>query len=140
MSPSPQVSGSMAVEKQAPECEIRVISSSVISDPLRAVLDTGASKTVLPESIKKSLDPRRRSNEQVKLRFANTGIVLTNIYILDIEINGHLFTGVDVVFIPHRTEDMPALIGRNLLDNHKLVLNWKSSIWQMNCNLCDDCS
>jgi hypothetical protein len=139
---SPKVSGRMAgINRPVPQCPIVVISpaSPDLNIPITAILDTGAALTVLPKSIKSSLDPKLEYVSDVKYRGIDGRESLTSKYIVNINMCNHIFHDVEVIFI-FMGDFTDALIGRNLLENHKLVLNWRAKSWQMNCNNCEDCN
>ncbi len=94
-----------------------------------AIVDTGAVMTCIPESTITQLGSSLVYST-VLVRDANNNIEERTTYRIDIEIDGNEYKNLEVVAISKRY----ALIGRDILNQHKVVLNAPDNIWGLGCN------
>jgi predicted aspartyl protease len=85
--------------------------------PRRAKLDSGASITVIPESLIKRW--RLPSSGAVIVQAYNGSKSMRFTYSVDIIIGGHRFRDIEVTVAPRRT----LLLGRNLLNKLRITLD-----------------
>ncbi len=94
-----------------------------------AIVDTGAVMTCIPESEIKKLGNSLVYNK-IFVRDANNNIQERTTYWIDIRLAENEYTNIEVVAIPKRY----ALIGRDILNQHKVVLNAPKKRWGLGCN------
>ena len=103
-------------EPPAPECDI-VVSWNGVTVPIRALLDSGASVTTIPNAVARQLALRPVS--QAFIRGAQGPRQQRNIYRADVEFLGTLFQSHPVVGLDRDF----ALIGRDILNGYETVLD-----------------
>ena len=94
-----------------------------------AIVDTGAVMTCIPESTITQLGSSLVYSE-VALRDANNNIQKKRTYFINITIADHNYENLEVVAI----RKAYALIGRDILNQHKVVLNAPVEQWGLGCN------
>lgn len=112
------VAPSVTVQAMSPETKV---SAPVVL----GLLDTGASMTCIPLSILEALRP--------SLEYRNSAVAGVNgtkimkIFRIDIRLNSCLFRGLEVVGF----ERDFALVGRDILNNYKIVFDGLNSEWRI---------
>jgi hypothetical protein len=113
-----------------PECFITIVnpsSSSNISQ-VEAIVDSGAVMTCVPESIIQRLGNLIYS--RVTMQDASGSLSDRITYFVNIEItDDRNFQNLEVIAIPKRY----ALIGRDILNQNKVVLYAQQQQWILNC-------
>lgn len=120
-----------------PECSISVSNPSKLSKScnINAIVDSGADMTCIPESVIQDLGNLIKST--IGLRDANGRVVDRDTYVVELTIFLDVVKRVEVISIPKDH----ALIGRDILNEYKLVLDAPSTIWGLNCReICESTS
>ncbi|NEO55749.1 MAG: clan AA aspartic protease [Okeania sp. SIO3B5] len=120
-----------------PQCNITVYNSGNAkqskSISVDAIIDTGAAITCIPKSKLQRLN--LILSRTITMRDANGGSCDRNVYFAHITIAGSTFENYEVIEIsdrkpPHKNY---ALVGRNILNINKVVLNGVEQKWRLNC-------
>ena len=94
-----------------------------------AIVDTGAVMTCIPESEIKKLGINRSGAYRIRLvRDANGNIQERKTYFINISIANYEYKGIEVISISKKY----ALIGRDILNQHKVVLDAPIQRWGLN--------
>lgn len=111
---------SHAIYPPGPALEVRLLHpvSGKRSSYQHAVLDTGSDTTVVPTSLLFSLDVKSFRQQRVLGLWGGEAMVA--LYYVNFEINGRLFTKIEVVGSDSEPE---ILIGRNLSNQLRLLLD-----------------
>jgi predicted aspartyl protease len=113
-------------------------TSIIIHNPLntfccdvKAIVDTGAAMTCIPESEIRNLERSGRSliYDTIRVIDANGNIQERTRYLLNITIASIEYPRFKVIAISKNY----ALIGRDILNNYKVVLNAPQQRWGLNC-------
>lgn len=114
----------------SPDAFIRLINPSNPSKfaGTKAIVDSGAVMTCIPESIFSKLGKLQYSNANV--RDVNNIVISRKTYIVNIQLENKFFSNIEVIVI---SKDY-ALIGRDILNQKKVTLNAPESIWIYDCN------
>jgi predicted aspartyl protease len=102
------------------ECNVQNPISGVAKERQKAKLDTGASRTVIPEAWVEELD-LMPADECTLYDFRGNGQVHLT-YFVDIALNGNSFKWFEVV----STARTNVLVGRDLLNGLKVILDGKN--------------
>ena len=94
-----------------------------------AIVDTGAVMTCIPEAEIKKLGRALRYST-IQMRDANGNVQVRKTYWISIRIAEHEYEELEVIAITKKY----ALIGRDILNQHKLVLNAPKKKWGLGCN------
>jgi predicted aspartyl protease len=93
---------------------------------VKAILDTGGGITCIPQSIIKELGSFVYTTIKVRSPLDINKIILRRLYSVIIEFDGQE-NAVEVLDIP---KDY-AIIGRNILNNYKIILNGPEETWSI---------
>ncbi|MBA2750474.1 MAG: retroviral-like aspartic protease family protein [Tatlockia sp.] len=112
-----------------PECSISVSNPSELSRSrnINAIVDSGADMTCIPESVIQALGSLIQG--EIGLRDVNGNVAARYIYVVELNIFSNITRRVEVLSIPKDN----ALIGRDILNEYKIVLDAPSTIWRLNC-------
>ena len=94
--------------------------------PVLAVLDSGADGTTIPQIAVNHLKPQKV--REVVVEDANGNAVRRQMYILDVDFAGTEYQNHPVILLPTRSY---MLIGRDILRNHRIVLNGPQSFLEI---------
>ncbi len=113
-----------------PECSIQVENPSEPSRSckVRAIVDTGAVMTLVPKSELEQLG-NVKDYGRVYVRDANDNVERKKTYLINIRIADYEFSSIEVVVSPKPY----ALIGRDILNQHKVMLNAPELIGRLDC-------
>ncbi len=114
-------------EFAGPETSLKVLNPSDSSKTVTvaAVVDSAAVMTCIPESQVQQLGNLNYSS--IQIRDLNNTIAEKRTYIIDIELNNHRFSNVEVIAI---SKDY-ALIGRDILNKFKIILDAPNLQWSI---------
>ena len=115
--PFPYRSGFGFGRSPAPVCDV-VISWGGQSKPLEALIDSGASGTVIPDSLAIELNLRKIGEERA--RGYSEQVQVHNRYVADINFYGLMLRRYPVVGVPNRTT---GIIGRDILNRYVTTLH-----------------
>ena len=111
----------------APETIYRVHNPSTgESVPVNALVDTGAAMTIIPESALDNLGEVTIYSSK-KFKFANGEIQRRTTYIVNVTVEGKDENNIEVLAL----DKEHGLIGRDILNKHKIVLNAPRGQWSM---------
>ena len=96
---------------------------------IQTIVDTGAVKTCIPESTVEHLGDSLAYSE-VLVRDANGNLTRRKTYFVDITIANNSYSNIEVVAIPKEY----GLIGRDILNQERVVLNAPEEKWAFDCN------
>lgn len=119
-----------------PECFIRVRNpgtSDSFVDNIAAFIDSGADMTAIPRSIIENLG--NLPQNYVTVQDVHGHHQRRTTYVVDIEIADNLLSKIEVV----ASSLEKVVIGRDILNQYKVVLNGPNNSWRLNCiNSCDN--
>ena len=109
-----------AIYPPAPALEIRLINpaTGVYSVYYHAILDTGSDMTMIPTKMLTAMRLPTMRSESVSGLWG--GHSITKVYLVDIEVGGRLFSGVEVLSNP---KEKQILIGRDVSNQLRLLLD-----------------
>jgi hypothetical protein len=122
-----------------PQCSLTVYNPNLPAKKadIDAILDSGAAKTCLPKAAIQELGNLVKG-DPILLRDANGNRLERDTYYVTIVMLSHAPIKIEVISIPGRTY---ALIGRDILNEHKVMLNANLRRWVLNCGqLCENIS
>ncbi len=116
-------------ECPSPEASITILNPShnLQNTEVTAIFDSGAVMTCIPESQVEQLGTLHYSSKNV--RGANNTTFERRTYIVNIQLENHLFTNIEVIALPKNY----ALIGRDILNQYKVTFNAPQNTWIYNC-------
>jgi hypothetical protein len=115
-----------------PQCKVTVINPcTLICTDVVAILDTGATITLLPEPVIVSVG-RLESGERIQVRVENGMTRNTSSYIVNLAVGDFSFENIDVI----STNRAYAIVGRDILNRHKFVLDAITGYWKVDCRGC----
>lgn len=119
--------------RTGPQCVVTVSNpygvDSDISASVNAIVDTGAAMSCIPESIIRELGNLVR-DDNLNMRDANGGIASKRTFIVELRIGGvNIPDDIRVV----ETTGKYILIGRDVLNHYKVVLDGRFGVWMLNC-------
>jgi hypothetical protein len=114
----------------SPEAYIKISNPLNYSKSCRvkALIDSGAAMTCVPESTIKRLGHNLDYNE-IGLRDANNRIETRKLYTINIDIGTYTFQDFEVIAIPKSY----ALIGRDILNQSRVMLDANYMRWIYDC-------
>ncbi|OUL17876.1 retroviral-like aspartic protease family protein [Nostoc sp. 106C] len=119
-----------------PQCTILLCNPSNIEQNISidAIVDSGAVRTCIPVSKLKRLGNLVQGNT-VSMRDANGGYQTREAYFVDIKIGNDLFENIQIIKIPDKEppKNNYAIIGRDVLNEKKVMLNAHDGKWRLNC-------
>ena len=113
----------------APQASIKLSNpiNSSQSCQVNAIVDTGAVMTCIPESAIKKLD-KSLVYSKIQVREFNGNIQERKTYFINISIANYEHKNIEVLAIPKEY----ALIGRDILNQHKVILDAPNQRWSLN--------
>lgn len=113
-----------------PECYVTICNpSNKKSISVIAIVDSGAALTCIPKQTLERLGNIVRG-EDVDMMDANGNSRKTKTYFIDIIIGNYPLPNSRILEIPPKRY---ALIGRDILNTYKVMLNARTSEWRLNC-------
>jgi predicted aspartyl protease len=111
---------SFALFPPAPALEVRFINPLTTQQTSLhlAVLDTGADISIVPLGVLDSIQARPLRKERVRGLWGGVGVV--SLFNVDIEVNGRLLEGIQVL---GSEQEESILLGRNLSNRLRLLLD-----------------
>lgn len=115
----------------SPECSLQVYnpSNSQRSRSVNAVVDTGAVMTCIPESVIRRIGNLVKG-ENVDMQDANGNKQSKETYFVNLRIGMYEFPDFRVIILPSKKY---ALIGRDVLNQQKIMLDGQCEEWRLNC-------
>lgn len=119
-----------------PQCNIIVYNSGNAEQSINvdAIIDTGAVISCIPKSTLQRLGNLILSR-RISMRDANGGSHYRRVYWVHLTIAGSKFEKCEVIEIPDKKPPRKsyAIIGRDILNTNKVVLNGVEQKWRLNC-------